>query len=62
MAVTACRKLVPPEIEGTLREHKPDHARPRAGHSLPSDPFSLRDFRGREDPRVPVLPSPEPEW
>ena len=48
--------------EGTLREHKLDHARPRAGHVSLSDPVGLRDFRGRGCPRVPALPTPEPEW
>jgi len=48
--------------KGTLREHKPDHARPRAGHVSSSDPGGLRDFRARGDPRVPERPSSEPEW
>lgn len=46
----------------TSCEHQRDHARPRAGHVLPSDPLGLRGFRGREDPALPALPSPEPEW
>ena len=44
-------------------EHEADNAGPRAGHVSPSpDRLGLRGFRGREDPRVPVVPSPEPEW
>jgi hypothetical protein len=37
-------------------------ARARAstrGHSFPADPFSLRDFRGRDDPLLPLLPFPD---
>ena len=34
------RKL---DAKGTRREHKPDHARPRAGHVSSLDPFGLRD-------------------
>lgn len=40
-------------VEGTRREHQPDHAR----SLFSADPFGLRDFRGRRDPRLPSRPS-----
>jgi hypothetical protein len=46
----------------TWCEHKPGHSRPRAGHFSSSDPPGLRRFRGRDDPRVPAGPFPEPRW
>jgi hypothetical protein len=29
------------------------------GHSFSADPFGLRDFRDRGDPRVPLVPAPD---
>jgi hypothetical protein len=46
----------------TSCEHKRDHGRPRAGHISSSDSRGLRGFRALAEPRVPALPSPEPEW
>ena len=46
----------------TSCEHKRDHARPRAGHLSSSDSRGLLGFRALTDPRVPALPSSEPEW
>jgi hypothetical protein len=37
-------------------------ARPRAstrGHSFSADPFGLQHYRGRGDPRLPAVPSPD---
>jgi hypothetical protein len=49
------RPIDPGNMEGT-------QARARAstrGHSFSPDPFGLRDFRARVDPRLPFLPVPD---
>ena len=48
-----------PDAEGTWREHTPRAHASTRGHSLSVDPSGLRDFRGRGDPRLPLLPSPD---